>query len=314
MNLSVRELSKTYGTKKAVDRISFEMDRPGVFGLIGTNGAGKTTTIRMMLGIIEKDSGTAEWNGKKISRDTMSFGYMPEERGIYTKTKVMEQLIYFAQLRGMTRGDARKSALSWMERLGVTEYRDMVAEKVSKGNQQKIQLLAALIHAPELIVLDEPFSGLDPVNTELIRKLISELVQEGKYIVMSSHQMSTVEEFCENLVMLHNGQTILSGNLKQIKAGYGHTNLVVRTEKDVTALALESGLELLARRADETEFRIAGDDMAEAFLKKIIAAGQYPVKYEIREPSLHEIFLEKAAMPAVSPIEAPMTSPVEVPT
>ncbi len=299
MILSVKELSKTYGTKKAVDSISFELDKPGVFGLIGTNGAGKTTTIRMMLGIIEKDFGTARWNGKSISRETMSFGYMPEERGIYTKTKVLDQLVYFAQLRGMSHADASKAALVWMERLGVSEYKDMIAEKVSKGNQQKIQLLAALIHNPDLIVLDEPFSGLDPVNTELIRKLITELVLEGKYIVMSSHQMSTVEEFCEDLVMLHNGETILSGNLKRIKAGYGHTNLVVRTEGDIVPFALETGLKLLARHADETEFKIEGDDMAEAFLKRIIAAGQYPVKYEIREPSLHEIFLEKASMTEV---------------
>ena len=296
MNLKVEELSKAFNGKKAVDRISFSMDRPGVFGLIGTNGAGKTTTIRMILGIIEKDSGSAEWNGKPISRETMSFGYMPEERGIYTKTKVLSQLIYFGQLRGMSHGDAKRSALSWMERLGGSEYKDMLAEKVSKGNQQKIQLLATLIHDPVLVVLDEPFSGLDPVNTELIRKLIGELVDEGKYIVMSSHQMSTVEEFCENLVMLHNGQTILSGNLKQIKAGYGHTNLLVRTGRDVTPLAQECGLELLAKRADETEFKITGDEMAEMFLKRIIADGQYPVKYEIREPSLHEIFLEKAGV------------------
>ena len=306
MNLKVEELSKTFGTKKAVDRISFSMDRPGVFGLIGTNGAGKTTTIRMMLGIIEKDSGSAEWNGKPISRETMSFGYMPEERGIYTKTKVMDQLIYFGQLRGMSHGDAKKSALVWMDRLGVSEYKDMVAEKVSKGNQQKIQLLATLIHNPDLVVLDEPFSGLDPVNTELIRKLISELVEDGKYIVMSSHQMSTVEEFCENLVMLHNGDTILSGNLKQIKAGYGHTNLVVRASKDVASIALETGLELLAHRADETEYKIEGDDMAEAFLSKMIATGEYPIKYEIREPSLHEIFLEKAALPMAAPMGVPM--------
>lgn len=294
MILKIEELSKTFGTKKAVDRISFEMDRPGVYGIIGTNGAGKTTTIRMMLGIIEKDSGSATWNGKTISRETMSFGYMPEERGIYTKVKVLEQLIYFGQLRGMSHGDAKKSALARMERLGISEYKDMIAEKVSKGNQQKIQLLATLIHNPDLIVLDEPFSGLDPVNTELIRTLIAELVDEGKYIVMSSHQMATVEEFCENLVMLHNGETIVSGNLKQIKAGYGHTNLVVRTEEDITSTALETGLKLLAKHADETEFKIEGDDMAEAFLSKIISAGHYPVKYEIREPSLHEIFLEKA--------------------
>ena len=294
VGLSVNNLSKTFETKKAVDRISFEMTEPGVFGLIGTNGAGKTTTIRMILGIIRMDEGTAAWNNAPISRETMSFGYMPEERGIYTKSKVMEQLVYFGMLRGMNKTDARISTLKWMDRLGVSEYKDMVAEKVSKGNQQKIQLIAALIHNPELIILDEPFSGLDPVNTEMMSNLISELVDEKKYIVMSSHQMSTVEEFCEELVMLHNGKTILQGNLRQIKAGYGHTNLAVRTAQDISALAKESGMSVITQHADEVEFSITGDDMADAFLSRLVGAGIYPIKYEIREPSLHEIFIEKA--------------------
>ena len=294
MGLSVNNLSKTFETKKAVDRISFEMTEPGVFGLIGTNGAGKTTTIRMILGIIRMDEGTAAWNNAPISRETMSFGYMPEERGIYTKSKVMEQLVYFGMLRGMNKTDARNSTSKWMDRLGVTEYKDMIAEKVSKGNQQKIQLIAALIHNPELIILDEPFSGLDPVNTEMMSNLISELVDEKKYIVMSSHQMSTVEEFCEELVMLHNGKTILQGNLRQIKAGYGHTNLAVRTAQDISALAKESGMSVITQHADEVEFSITGDDMADAFLSRLVGAGIYPIKYEIREPSLHEIFIEKA--------------------
>jgi len=294
VGLSVNNLSKTFETKKAVDRISFEMTEPGVFGLIGTNGAGKTTTIRMILGIIRMDEGTAAWNNAPISRETMSFGYMPEERGIYTKSKVMEQLVYFGMLRGMNKTDARNSTSKWMDRLGVTEYKDMIAEKVSKGNQQKIQLIAALIHNPELIILDEPFSGLDPVNTEMMSNLISELVDEKKYIVMSSHQMSTVEEFCEELVMLHNGKTILQGNLRQIKAGYGHTNLAVRTAQDISALAKESGMSVITQHADEVEFSITGDDMADAFLSRLVGAGIYPIKYEIREPSLHEIFIEKA--------------------
>lgn len=294
VGLSVNKLSKTFETKKAVDRISFEMTEPGVFGLIGTNGAGKTTTIRMILGIIRMDEGTAAWNNAPISRETMSFGYMPEERGIYTKSKVMEQLVYFGMLRGMNKTDARISTLKWMDRLGVSEYKDMVAEKVSKGNQQKIQLIAALIHNPELIILDEPFSGLDPVNTEMMSNLISELVDEKKYIVMSSHQMSTVEEFCEELVMLHNGKTILQGNLRQIKAGYGHTNLAVRTAQDISALAKESGMSVITQHADEVEFSITGDGMADAFLSRLVGAGIYPIKYEIREPSLHEIFIEKA--------------------
>lgn len=294
MGLSVNELSKTFDTKKAVDRISFEMTEPGVFGLIGTNGAGKTTTIRMILGIIRMDEGTAAWNNAPISRETMSFGYMPEERGIYTKSKVMEQLVYFGMLRGMNKTDARNSTAKWMDRLGVTEYKDMIAEKVSKGNQQKIQLIAALIHNPELIILDEPFSGLDPINTEMMSNLISELVDEKKYIVMSSHQMSTVEEFCEELVMLHNGKTILQGNLRKIKAGYGHTNLAVRTAQDISMLAKESGMSVITQHADEVEFSITGDDMADAFLSRLVGAGIYPIKYEIREPSLHEIFIEKA--------------------
>ena len=294
MGLSVNKLSKTFEAKKAVDQISFEMTEPGVFGLIGTNGAGKTTTIRMILGIIRMDEGTAAWNNAPISRETMSFGYMPEERGIYTKSKVMEQLVYFGMLRGMNKTDARNSTAKWMDRLDVSEYRDMIAEKVSKGNQQKIQLIAALIHNPELIILDEPFSGLDPVNTEMMRNLISELVDEKKYIVMSSHQMSTVEEFCEELVMLHNGKTILQGNLRKIKAGYGHTNLAVRTDADISLLAKESGMTVITQHADEVEFRITGDDMANGFLTRLVGAGIYPVKYEIREPSLHEIFIEKA--------------------
>ncbi|MEI8199031.1 MAG: ATP-binding cassette domain-containing protein [Eubacteriales bacterium] len=294
MGLSVINLSKTFETKKAVDRISFEMNEPGVFGLIGTNGAGKTTTIRMILGIIRMDEGTAAWNNAPISRETMSFGYMPEERGIYTKSKVFDQLVYFGMLRGMNKTDARNSTSRWMDRLGVTEYKDMIAEKVSKGNQQKIQLIAALIHNPELIILDEPFSGLDPVNTEMMSNLISELVEEKKYIVMSSHQMPTVEEFCEELVMLHNGKTILQGNLRKIKAAYGHTNLAVRTARDISALAKESGMSVITQHADEVEYSITGDDMAAAFLSRLVGAGIYPIKYEIREPSLHEIFIEKA--------------------
>lgn len=294
MILAVENLSKSFKEKKAVDRISFEMTKPGVFGLIGTNGAGKTTTIRMMLGIIGKDEGSAVWNGQSISRETSSFGYMPEERGIYTKSKVLDQLVYFGMLRGMNRSQAKASADALMERLGVAQYKDMTAEKVSKGNQQKIQMIATLIHDPELIVLDEPFSGLDPVNTELLRNLIGELVAAGKYIVLSSHQMSTVEEFCEDLVMLHNGKTILQGNLKTIKSGYGHINLAIQTVEDISEIARECGLHVISRSANETECKIGGDRDAEIFLARLIEKGIYPIKYEIREPSLHEIFLEKA--------------------
>ena len=293
MALKVDGLTKTFGDKLAVDRISFEMSEPGVFGLIGTNGAGKTTTIRMMLGIMGADSGSATWDGVPISRETLPFGYMPEERGIYVKSKVIEQLVYFGMLRGMRKQEATDAADRLLARLGVSEYRDTVAEKLSKGNQQKIQLIAALIHNPELIVLDEPFSGLDPVNTELLRELIGELIEQGRYIVMSSHQMATVEEYCKDLIILDRGKTLLQGNLRAIKAGYGHTNLILRCEADVTELADRAGLTLLEQRADETEYHITGDAQANAFLQALLAAGIYPLKYEIKEPSLHQIFIEK---------------------
>ena len=294
MSLVVSELTKVFGEKIAVDRISFEMERSGVFGLIGTNGAGKTTTIRMMLGIMNPDHGQSLWNGRTISRETLSFGYMPEERGIYGKTRVLEQLVYFGMLRGMNRTDARRSALRLIERLDLVEYRDMYADKLSKGNQQKVQLAATLIHDPTLIVLDEPFSGLDPVNAEALSVLIGELIDEKKYIVMSSHQMETVEKYCESLVLLHRGKTVLSGNLKQIKAGYGHTRLVVDTLHDPEKIAVSCGISLKERRADECEFAVSGREDAERFLAALISAGNVPTRYELREPSLNEIFIEKA--------------------
>ena len=297
MSLKVDHLTKTFGEKVAVDNISFEMNDPGVFGLIGTNGAGKTTTIRMILGIMGPDKGSATWNGKPITRESLAFGYMPEERGIYMKNNVLEQLIYFGMLRGMNRVDAKKSALRLMERLGVLEYKDMLAEKLSKGNQQKIQLISTLVHNPELIFLDEPFSGLDPVNAEVLRGLIAELVDEKKYIVMSSHQMATVEDYCENLIILDHGKTLLAGNLREIKSGYGHTNLVVRLGDADSAkleqLAQNAGLRLMEKRADESEYKITGDEMANGFLKSLLAEQIYPLKFEIKEPSLHEIFIEK---------------------
>lgn len=294
MSLVIKNLTKTFGEKVAVDNICFDMDKPGIFGLIGTNGAGKTTTIRMMLGIIRPDHGSSEWNGVKISRETLSFGYMPEERGIYMKVPVLEQLIYFGMLRGMNKTDARNSALALTERLDLTEYRDMLAEKLSKGNQQKVQLAATLIHDPQLIVLDEPFSGLDPVNTEALRILIGELIDEKKFIVMSSHQMATVEEYCENLVLLHRGKTVLSGSLRKIKAGYGHTRLLVEAEEDTQEIAKEVGLTVREKRADAIEYTIDGKASADKFLAALTSNRIFPTKYELREPSLNEIFIEKA--------------------
>ena len=294
MSLVVNDFVKTFGKVTAVDHLSFQMNEPGVFGLIGTNGAGKTTTIRMMLGLLEADQGEATWNGKRISRESLRFGYMPEERGIYMKTKVREQLEYFGMLRGMKKADARVSATQWMKRLGVDQYENMTADKLSKGNQQKVQLIAAIINNPDLVILDEPFSGLDPVNTDVLRSVIKDMVKEGKFVILSSHQMSVVEEYSENLVLLHKGKAVLDGSLRRIKSGYGHTRLLISAEKDVRAYADKAGLVLLKEHADEAEYKITGDEMAKVFLKSLTEAEIFPLKYEIREPSLHEIFVEKA--------------------
>ncbi|HEX2924675.1 MAG TPA: ATP-binding cassette domain-containing protein, partial [Ruminiclostridium sp.] len=242
MSLSVKNVSKRFGEKLAVNDISFDVSEPGVFGLLGTNGAGKTTTIRMILNIVKKDSGSILWNNKSIEKQVTNFGYLPEERGLYPKAKVIEQLMYFARLRGISTSKAKKDINYWLERLEASQYINMAAEKLSKGNQQKIQFIASIIHDPELIFMDEPFSGLDPVNTELFKGVIYELVAKNKFIIMSSHQMSTVEEFCRDIAILKNGDTVLNGNLKEIKHSYGRNNLIVNSEGNIIELAAQEGI------------------------------------------------------------------------
>ncbi|OJU09916.1 MAG: ABC transporter ATP-binding protein [Clostridiales bacterium 43-6] len=296
MSLSVKNATKRFGSKTAVDKICFNFDKPGVFGLLGTNGAGKTTTIRLILGILARDEGEILWNGKPVSREDTKFGYLPEERGIYPKAKVEDQLIYFGKLKGMSTAGAKKQVNYWLERLGAAEYKNRIAEQLSKGNQQKIQLIAALINDPELLVLDEPFSGLDPVNTDLFKGVIKELIDNNKYIIMSSHQMSTVEEYCKDILILHNGLTVLSGNLKEIKAGYGRTNLSIECSADMIPLAEKEGIVLKEKTPFGYEFTIQEDSQAFRLLSAMLQNKYLPDKFEIREPSLHEIFVEKVGV------------------
>ncbi|GCD12821.1 ABC transporter ATP-binding protein [Clostridium tagluense] len=293
MALEISSVLKKFGEKTVVDNLSFEIENPGVFGLLGTNGAGKTTTIRMILGILEKNSGTIEWNGKAVTRETVKFGYLPEERGLYPKAKVVDQLSYFGKLRGMDGKSVKKAINYWFDRLKVSEYSNFTAEQLSKGNQQKIQLITALLHDPELIILDEPLSGLDPVNADLFKSVINELVEKDKFIIMSSHQMQSIEEYCKGLVILKDGQTILKGNLKQIKAGYGRTNLTVNCQEGIEDLIKEQGMNILSKTATGYEFKIKSDQQAYSLLEKIITSKIRLDKFEIREPSLHEIFIEK---------------------
>ena len=298
MSLIVSNLTKRFGPKTAVDNLSFTMSEPGVYGLIGTNGAGKTTTIRMILGMLPADGGEASWNGESVVK-SLRYGYMPEERGIYMKTKVIEQLVYFGMLRGMSKTEALEAGRSWLARLRVTEYEDMLAEKLSKGNQQKIQLISTLIHDPQLLFLDEPFSGLDPLNTQQFHELIQEMAGEGKYIILSSHQMSTVEEYCREITLLHKGKAILQGNLKQIKAGYGHTKLVLSAPEEAHVLAGAMGLACAEKRPGERVYALPeekADAICEGLLRAIVSQGMMPEKFELSQPTLHEIFIKKVGL------------------
>ena len=293
MGLKVENVTKKFEDKVAVDSISFEIDKPGVFGLLGTNGAGKTTTIRMMLGILKKDQGKIDWNGKEVTRKNVNFGYLPEERGVYPKTKVYDQLMYFANLKGMSKKDADTSIDYWLKKLNIEEYKFKVAEKLSKGNQQKIQFITAIIHNPDLIILDEPFSGLDPVNTEMLKNIILELIEKGKYIVMSSHQMVSIEEFCTDVLILNKGKTVLKGNLKEIKNSYPSNNMEVITKEDITKIVENLGLTIKSNVDNKYEILIKSEDEPDRLYKELAVKGVKVIKFEVKKPSLHEIFIEK---------------------
>ena len=293
MGLKVENVSKHFGSKLAVDNISFEINDPGVFGLLGTNGAGKSTTIRMVLGILKKDSGNITWNGKPVERKNINFGYLPEERGIYPKTKIYEQLLFFSELKGMKKEDATKEIDYWMGRLKVDEYKNMTAEKLSKGNQQKIQFIISILHNPELIVLDEPFSGLDPVNTEMLKEVILELVEKGKYIVMSSHQMTSIEEFCKDIVIINKGKTVLKGNLQEIKNSYKANRLEIDTEKDISKEIEKQNMKLIKQVDRNYEVEIKDEDDAYTLMKNLVNNNYKINKFELKRPSLNDIFIEK---------------------
>ena len=291
--LILENVSKTFAGKKAVDGISFALDKPGVFGLLGTNGAGKTTTIRMLLGIIKKDSGEITWNGKKVDRKSVNFGYLPEERGVYPKVKIYDQLMYFAELKGMKKQEADTAIKNWAKKLKVEEYMQMPAEKLSKGNQQKIQFMTAVIHNPELVVLDEPFSGLDPVNTELLKNIIIDLVKEEKYVIMSAHQMSTIEEFCSDILILNKGKTVLQGNLREIKDQYPANRVQIEANESITENIAKLGLEIENEKNNEYTIKIDNEEQAHNLLNELVKDRKTINKFEITKPTLNDIFIEK---------------------
>ena len=305
MSLVVTNLSKKYGEKTVVDHISFSLEHPGVYAFLGTNGAGKSTSLRMMLGMLAKDSGEVLWKGKPLDTMETNVGYLAEERGLYPKFTLMDQLLYFASLKNVSKEDAKARIEYWVERLELTEYfhppvvgkkkpKPMKADQLSKGNQQKVQLLAALISDPELLILDEPLSGLDPVNMDLFKQVIHEQVDAGKYIIMSSHQMEVVEEFCEDITILHHGKAVVQGNLNEIKKSYGRVNMFVKTEEPIDDLIEASGLRVINKTPNGIQIKVSGQEQADRFLDQLVSGHKTIVRFELREPSLHEIFVEKA--------------------
>lgn len=293
MSLVVEHLSKKFGEKVAVKDLSFTINEPGVFAFLGTNGAGKSTSIRMILGMLAKDSGTVTWEGKPLDIMKEQVGYLAEERGLYPKYNILEQMYYFASIKGVKKKDATPAIDYLFSRLKIEEYKKMKAEQLSKGNQQKVQLAAALLCNPRLIILDEPLSGLDPVNADLFKSIIREERDSGKYIIMSSHQMETIEEFCEDLVLLHHGEVVMSGNLNDIKRSRGRENLTVKADRPVNDIAQRCGLTLVEETPNGSSFKVRSEEDARQMLKEMLSSGINVIKFDLREPSLHELFVEK---------------------
>ncbi|MBP5606592.1 MAG: ATP-binding cassette domain-containing protein [Ruminiclostridium sp.] len=293
MSLTVEHLSKKFGEKVAVEDLSFEINKPGVFALLGTNGAGKSTSIRMILGMLSKDSGTVNWDGKPLDVLAERVGYLAEERGLYPKYNIVEQMYYFASIKGMKKKEATPAIDYLFSRLKIDEYRKKKAEQLSKGNQQKVQLAAALLANPKIRVLDETLSGLDPVNADLFKSIIREERDNGKFIIMSSHQMETIEEFCEDLVLLNRGKVVMQGNLNEIKRERGRENLTVKADKPFGDIAAECGLTIVEETPNGSSFKVANENDAGRMLKEMIDKGINVIKFDLREPSLHELFVEK---------------------
>ncbi|WP_141499952.1 ABC transporter ATP-binding protein [Paenibacillus luteus] len=290
--LKVENVVKQYGDKTAVNGISFEVSEGEIYGLLGANGAGKTTTMRMVLGLIYPDEGTILYNGKGYSNDQLSnLGYLPEERGLYPKVRISDQLIYLGQLRGMSKKDAEQSLKKWLDRFEVPEYYNKKIEELSKGNQQKIGFIASVIHSPKIVILDEAFSGLDPVNVELLKSTVKELRDAGSSILFSTHRMEHVEELCRNITILHRSNVVLKGNLKDIKKQFPKERVLLNTPKEVTGLERINGVTNVIRHEYGYEIGIANEAAGADILRHALTQTDI-TRFEIKEPTLNEIFIK----------------------
>lgn len=290
MKLEFKSIDKSFGDNHVLKGISFCAESSKALGLLGRNGAGKTTSIRILMGVFSQDSGEVLLDGKPIDRKNIRFGYLPEERGLYPKRVIAEQLEYFGLLKGLSKSDAKDSAKRWLERLGMTEYANKKLDTLSKGNQQKIQLAAALIADPDIVVLDEPFSGLDPVNAMLLKDVIKDIIADGKIVLFSSHQMNYIEEFCDDIAVLNGGEIVLSGNLRDIKRSYDRTLIIVKS-KDAEAISgfLDESTEC---DGDVVKVRLKSESDKNELLRKLSEGGFDIDNIDVFEPSLNDIFVQ----------------------
>lgn len=290
--LELDNVVKIYANKTAVNRISLQVKEGEIYGLLGANGAGKTTTMRMVLGLIYPDEGTILYNGKPYNKELRRImGYLPEERGLYPKVKVSEQISYLAQLRGMSAKDADKSLKYWLERFEVPDYYDKKIEELSKGNQQKMGFIAAVVHDPQILILDEAFSGLDPVNVELLKTTVKDLRDKGTSILFSTHRMEHVEELCKNITILHSSNTVVKGSIKDIKSKYPREEVVLGTSGEVQGLEALPGVTEVKRTEDGYSIRISQVDAAQSILNTAMSQSTIH-RFEVKEPTLNQIFIK----------------------
>ena len=292
MILELKNIEKSFGEKKVLTGVSFNAEGGKAFGLLGRNGAGKTTSIRILMDVFPANSGEVLIDGQPINYNKIGIGYLPEERGLYPKKIIIDQLTYFAELKGMSRKEAVKSIDYWLRRLGMTEYRNKKLETLSKGNQQKIQLITALAHDPDIIILDEPFSGLDPVNAMLLKDVVKEQIAKGKIVLFSSHQMSYIEEFCDSIAILNNGVVALHGDLHDIKRDYPRDRLVVKTETP-DAIIADFGASCTVMDNGDLMIRLGSPSEKKTTMTRLVE--NYDIdEVKVYEPSLNDIFVEYA--------------------
>jgi ABC-2 type transport system ATP-binding protein len=296
MSLVIEHINKSFGPVRAIVDLSMEVKEGGLFGLLGPNGAGKTTTMRMILDIFRPDSGQITWNGKPVRQvSRRSWGYLPEERGLYPKMEVDEQLVFLARLNGLSKPDASRELEVWLERFQINENRHKKIEELSKGNQQKIQFLAAILHNPSVLIMDEPFSGLDPVNANVLKEALLEMHRQGKTIIFSTHQLEQVEELCEDIVILNKGQSVVQGNVREIKRQYGHNVARLKLDNDAEAVWLDGlpGVMVTKRRQDYIEMQIQTNLDSNLIVDAALRHGGIISHFELLEPSLTDIFIEQ---------------------